>query len=277
MEKETLIQGFKERLGGNASVVSDRSYEEIANVALPSFADDSKITDDTWKLPVQMLNTLAGQYRHDVADGIAKGKTQWATENDVANKKIVDEQVAAFKAQWEKGHPSPERNGGDNIPAQTDEDKRKAEMTELVKSILAESNKQLLADDGAIGKLSKSMNGFMETYNKQQRETLVSGLQKQVKSYLTDELHADSTPSVNLAIKQLEIGENPDIDALKLQAKKNYETVYKEFYGNGGQPYGGKGTGSQTGSGLVDDYIKNKATQATKEAQDAEALRKTFK
>lgn len=275
MEKEALIQGFKERLGDNASVVSDRSYEEIANVALPSFADDSKITDDTWKLPVQMLNTLVGQYRHDVADGIAKGKTQWAAEADTANKKLVDDQVAAFKAQWEKDHQAPAKDK--ETPAQTEEEKRKAEMTEFVKSILAENNKQLLAEDGAIGKLSKSMNGFMETYNKQQRETLVSGLQKQVRSYLKDELHADSDPSVNLAIKQLEIGENPDIDALKLQAKKNYEEVYKEFYGNGAQPYGGKGTGSHSGSGLVDEYIKNKAAVATKEAQDAEALRKTFK
>lgn len=277
MEKEALIQGFKERLGDNASVVSDRSYEEIANVALPSFADDEKITDDTWKLPVQMLNTLVGQYRHDVADGIAKGKTQWAAESVESNRKAIADGIAAFKSDWEKAHAEQVPSKEDGKPAGTEEEKHKAELTELVKSILAENNKQLLAEDGAIGKLSKSMNGFMETYNKQQRETLVSGLQKQVRSYLKDELHADSDPSVNLAIKQLEIGDNPDIDALKLQAKKNYEEVYKEFYGNGAQPYGGKGTGTHSGSGLVDEYIKNKAAVATKEAQDAEALRKTFK
>lgn len=276
MEKEALIQGFKDRLGENASVVSDRSYEEIANVALPSFADDSKITDDTWKLPVSMLNTLVGQYRHDVAEGITNGKTQWASENEAANKKAIEDGISAFKAQWEKDHPA-SKSKEKEPPVQTDDEKRKTEMTELVKSILAENNKQLLGEDGAIGKLTKSVNGFMDTYNKQQRDALVSGLQKQVRSYLTDELHADSEPSVNLAIKQLEIGEKPDIDALKLQAKKNYESVYKEFYGNGGQPYGGSGSGGHSGSSLVDEYIKNKAAAATKEAQDAEALRKTFK
>lgn len=272
MEKEALIQEFKERLGDNASVVSDRSYEEIANVALPSFADDSKITDDTWKLPVSMLNTLIGQYRHDVAEGINNGKTQWAAENEAANKKAVEEAVAAAKAEWEKAHETKEPP----VPP-TDDEKRKAEITELVKGILAENNKQLLGDEGAIGKLTKSVNGFMDTYNKQQKDTLLAGIRKEVTDYLNG-LGATSAPAVNLAVKQLEIGGNPDIDALKLKAKQSYEAINKEFFGDGAKPYGGSGSGGSTGgSGLVDDYIKNKAEQAQKEAQDAEALRKTFK
>lgn len=87
MEKESLIEGLRSRLGDNAAAVSDRSYDEIATAALPMFADDDKVTDDTWKVPVQMLSSLVGQYRHDVADGIAKGKDTWTAEQGEANKK----------------------------------------------------------------------------------------------------------------------------------------------------------------------------------------------
>lgn len=275
MEKEALIQGFKERLGDNASVVSDRSYEEIANVALPAFADDSKVTDETWKLPVSMLNSLVGQYRHEVAEGITKGKTQWVAENAAANKKAVDEGIAAFKAQWEKDHSAPPAPEPAPKPA---EDVRKQELTDLVKGILAENNKQLLGEEGAIGKLAKSMNGFMETYNKQQREALVGGIRKQVTDYLT-ELGASSKPALNLAVKQLEIGDNPDLDALKLSAKKGYEAIYKEFYSDGGKPFGGSGSaGGGNGSDeALKKYLENKQKIAEKEANDAENLRKKFK
>lgn len=272
MEKEALISGFKERLGDNASVVSERSYDEIATVALPAFADDSKITDATWELPVKMLNTLVGQYRHDVADGITKGKAQWATESEAANKKAVADGIAAFKAQWEKDHPSLKDE------PQTDDEKRKAEMAEFVKGILAENNKQLLADDGAIGKLSKSVTTFMDGYNKQQREAAESGIRKQVSDYLK-ELGATSIPAVNLAVKQLEIGEKPDVDALKLTAKQSYEAINKEFFGDGAKPYGGSGSqGSQGGSDQqLKEYLQTKQREAEKEAQEAENLRKKFR
>lgn len=272
MEKEALIQGFKERLGDNASVVSDRSYDEIANVALPSFADDSKITEDTWNLPVQMLNTLVGQYRHDVANGITNAKTQWATENDTANKKAIEDGIAAFKAQWEKDHLASKQE----LPVQTDEEKHKAEMTELVKNILAENNKQLLSDEGVIGKLSKSVTGFMEAYNRQQRSAQLEDIKNQITNYLTD-LGATSEPAVRLAVKQLEIGENPDIDTLKLTAKKNYETINTEFFGDGAKPYRGQTGAGSAGGGIAARYIKEQGERLQKEAQDAEALRKTFK
>lgn len=275
MEKEALISGFKERLGDNASVVSERSYDEIATAALPAFADDTKITDETWKLPVQMLNTLVGQYRHDVADGITKGKTQWQSEADAANKKSVEDQITAFKAQWEKDHPAPTQPKAE---PQTEEEKRKAELQELVKGILAENNKQLLGEDGAIGKLSKSVTDFMEGYNRQQKEAQVNGVRKQVTDYLSG-LGAASKPALNLAVKQLEIGDTFDIDELKLQAKKGYEAIYKEFYSDGGKPFGGSGAGG--GQGGADEelkkYLEGKQNDAAKEAQDAENLRKKFK
>ena len=115
----------------------------------------------------------------------------------------------------------------------------------------------------------------MENYNKQQKESLESGIRKQISDYLSDK-GASYKPAVNLAIKNLEIGDNPDMDVLKLQAEKGYMSIVKDFYGDGGTPFGGTGTGG-TGKGLVDDYIKQRAQEAQKEANDAEALRKSFK
>ena len=273
MEKESLIEGLRSRLGDNATAVSDRSYDEIATAALPMFADDDKVTDDTWKVPVQMLSSLVGQYRHDVADGIAKGKDTWAAEQGEANKKAVADAVAKAKAEWEASL----KGKKDKDPAEGSSDKKDADsnILEQVKTLLAENNKQLLSEDGAIGKLTSSVNGFMENYNKQQKESLESGIRKQISDYLSDK-GASYKPAVNLAIKNLEIGDNPDMDVLKLQAEKGYMSIVKDFYGDGGKPFGGTGTGG-TGKGLVDDYIKQRAQEAQKEANDAEALRKSFK
>lgn len=273
MEKESLIEGLRSRLGDNAAAVSDRSYDEIATAALPMFADDTKVTDDTWKVPVQMLSSLVGQYRHDVADGIAKGKDTWAAEQGEANKKAVADAVAKAKAEWEASL----KDKKDKDPAEGSGDKKDADsnILEQVKSLLAENNKQLLSEDGAIGKLTSSVNGFMENYNKQQKESLESGIRKQISDYLSDK-GASYKPAVSLAIKNLKIGDNPDMDVLKLQAEKDYMAIVKDFYGDGGKPFGGTGTGG-TGKGLVDDYIKQRAQEAQKEANDAEALRKSFK
>lgn len=272
MEKESIIEGLRSRLGDNASAVSDRSYDEIATVALPMFADDTKVTDDTWKMPVQMLNSLVGQYRHDVADGIAKGKEAWTTEQAEVQKNAIAEAVKNAKAEWEaaqkKNNPEPAKGKGDS--GKTNDD-----ILEQVKNLLAENNKQLLADDGAIGKLSKSMNGFVETYNKQQREALEKGIRTQIAEYLKGK-NATYEAALNHTVRNLQIGDNPDIDVLKMQAEKDYMSMVKDFYGDGGKPFGGNGSGG-TGKSLVDDYIKQRAEEAKKEANDAEALRKSFK
>ena len=272
MEKESLIEGLRSRLGDNAAAVSDRSYDEIATAALPMFADDDKVTDDTWKVPVQMLSSLVGQYRHDVADGIAKGKETWTTEQAEVQKNAIAEAVKNAKAEWEaaqkKNNPEPAKGKGDS--GKTNDD-----ILEQVKNLLAENNKQLLADDGAIGKLSKSMNGFVETYNKQQREALEKGIRSQITEYLRGK-NATYEAALSHTVRNLQIGENPDIDMLKMQAEKDYMSMVKDFYGDGGKPFGGSGSGG-TGKSLVDDYIKQRAEEAKKEANDAEALRKSFK
>ena len=78
MEKEILIQNLRERLGADKSgVISDRTMDALAQEWLPQFADDSKITDETWKFPVLMLNNYAGQKLHDDAATAEKLKKEY--------------------------------------------------------------------------------------------------------------------------------------------------------------------------------------------------------
>lgn len=266
MEKEALIQGLKERLGNNASELSDRSYDEIAEAALPAFADDSTVSEETWTLPVRMLSSLVGQYHHDVATGIASGKVQWEADKQ----KAIEAAVKAAKKEWEaEKAPAVQPSEGTKVATDDIDSKIDAKMDALFA--------KLTGDDGAIGKLSKSVNSLMATYDQQRREATVKAARKQVADYLT-EMGATSKPAANLAVKQLEIGDVPDIDALKLDAKKSYEAIYNEFYSDGGKPYGGGDTGGEGGSDeQLKSYLKQKQQQIEKEAQEAETLRKKFK
>ena len=78
MEKNLLIQNLKSKAG--VDNLSDRTYDEVATLFLSQFADDEKVTEETYSIPLQMLKTMSGQLRHDVADGISRGKSQWETD-----------------------------------------------------------------------------------------------------------------------------------------------------------------------------------------------------
>ena len=87
MEKNLLIQNLKSKAG--VDNLSDRTYDEVATLFLPQFTEDDKITDESYAAPLQVLKTMSGQLRHEVADGITKGKTQWETEQKAAQQKAI--------------------------------------------------------------------------------------------------------------------------------------------------------------------------------------------
>ena len=107
MEKNLLIQNLKSKAG--VDNLSDRTFDEVATLVLPQFAEDDKITEESYTMPLQMLKTMSGQLRHDVAEGITNGKSQWETEQKTAQQKAIDDAMSAFKAQWEKDHPDPNK------------------------------------------------------------------------------------------------------------------------------------------------------------------------
>ena len=115
MEKEILIQNLRERLGADKSgVISDRTMDALAQEWLPQFADDSKITDETWKFPVLMLNNYAGQKLHDDAATAEKLKKEFGDKlNQDLEKKIKEAKEAAI-AEYIKAHPAPQDTNGGN-------------------------------------------------------------------------------------------------------------------------------------------------------------------
>ena len=117
MEKDILIQNLRTKVGeDNCKSISDKTFEGIANVYLPMFADDSKITDETWKFPVAALTEFAGQKRYDEKVFTEKFKSDYAKEYATQHEKDVEERirVATEKAieSYKKEHPDKDGDGG---------------------------------------------------------------------------------------------------------------------------------------------------------------------
>lgn len=266
MEKESLIASLREKSG--VDNLSERTIAEVAQAAMPLFVDDDKITEETWKPFVQMLKSVSGQYRHDVADGIAGGKSQWENDAKAAQQKAVADALAAAKAEWEKS-VKPEVKPTVEQPA---------DMTKLVADAVAKAMEGLTGENGAIGKMNKQFTEYVARAEQEKKESIINNKRNALREYLLDERMADREPVVNLAIKDLEISHDSDLDKLKVLVEKKYEELYKEFYGDSaGSPFaggmGGAGNG-QDSKAEFDKFIAAKKAEQDKEAQDAEELKK---
>lgn len=263
MEKNLLIQNLKSKAG--IDNLSDRTFDEVATVYLPMFAEDDKITDETWNLPVTVLKTMSGQLRHDVAEGITKGKTQWETDFKTAQDKAIADAVAAAKAEWEKSHP------------QKKEDPAKQEPTldEKIAQAVALAMEKVTGDEGSIGKLTKQFTDYITKVEEDKKAAAIGKIREDLKSYLLDERLADREPVVNLAIKDLEIKEDSDFDKLKIEVEKSYEKLYKDFYGDSGSgPYAGGAGGGSNSNKEFENYINQRRKEAEAAAKETEDLEK---
>ena len=270
MEKNLLIQNLKSKAG--IDNLSDRTYDEVATVLLPQFADDEKITEESWNLPIQMLKSMSGQLRHEVADGITKGKTQWETEQKTAQQKAIDDAMAAFKAQWEKDHPDPNKPD----PNKPDPNAEKT-LEEKIAAAVAKAMEGITGEEGSIGKLTKQFTDYMAKTEQEKKDAFVNKIREDLKSYLLDVRMADREPVVNLAIKEMEIKEDSDFDKLKIEVEKIYEAKYKEFYGDSaGGPYAGGAGGGTNSNKEFDEFIKQRKAEAEKAAKETEELEKNL-
>ena len=267
MEKNLLIQNLKSKAG--VDNLSDRTYDEMATLYLPQFTEDDKITDESYAAILQVLKTMSGQLRHDVADGITKGKIQWETDQKAAQQKAIDDAMAAFKAQWEKDHPNPNPNPNPNNEPPKDE----KTLDEKIAEAIGKAMGGLTAEDGALGKITKQFTDYMARQEQEKKDAIVNGIRENLKSYLLDERMADREPVVNLAIKELVIDEKSDFDKLKIEVEKKYESLYKDFYGDSGSgPYaGGAGGGTNTNKEF-EEFIKARQKAAEEAAKDTKEL-----
>lgn len=266
MEKNLLIQNLKSKAG--IDNLSDRTYDEVATVLLPQFADDEKITDESWNLPIQMLKSMSGQLRHEVADGITKGKTQWETEQKAVQQKAIDDAMAAFKAQWEKDHPDPNKSD----PNKPDPNAEKT-LEEKIAAAVAKAMEGVTGEEGSIGKLTKQFTDYMAKTEQEKKDAIVNKIREDLKSYLLDTRFADREPVVNLAIKEMEIKEDSDFDKLKIEVEKKYEALYKDFYGDSGSgPYAGGAGGGTDSNKEFEKFIKERQAAAEAAAKDTKEL-----
>lgn len=276
MEKTNLISEFRTRVGeDNLEFISDQTFEAMADLYLPRFADDTKIVDDTWKEPITVLTNFAGQAK----SSRMKFAQDFETQNKTKQQKAIDDAVAAAKAQWEKDHAGKGGTGGSGGTGGTGgtggEGGKGGENTDvanIVTKALEDYNKKLFGEDGKSGLLGTQLNAtseFIKTQTAAQEQAKLASIGKELKDFLTGE-KATKDFAINLAVKNIVAGiekvADADIDALKLKVKKEYESVYKEAYGDGGKPFGGDGTGG--GAGGDNSYVKSRIEQLKKEAED---------
>ena len=259
MEKEALISALKEKTG--VDNLSERTIDEVATLFLPSFADDEKITDESWKIPVQMVKTMSGQLRHDLSGGINDFKTKFENENKTIQEKAIADAIAKAKAEWEKEHPS-QKTAEENHDEDGDVDKKIADA-------IAKAMGNLTGEEGVLGKLNKQFGDFLKSQEEKERTATESQMRKNILEYVMsfDELDADD-PIVENTMLKIVIEKGKDINALKAEAKSTYEKCYKKFVEKhgGGQPFTGGG-GEQGG---MSPAVKSHIDRVKKETEDAQ-------
>ena len=256
MEKDILIQSLKDRVGeDNCKSISDKTFEAMADVYLPLFANDDAVTDDTWKMPVASLIQFAGQKRHD--------EKVFAENLNKQHKKDVDEKVrvAVEKAIEEYKASQPKEDPKQEEPAESDD------VDAKISAAVAKALAQLTGDDGAIGKLSNTLNGFIKTQTEREKTEEKSRVKAGLKQFLKS-LKADNEACIDDALDDIDYGDAPTVEGLKDAVKTAYEKRYKRYYSNGGKPFGGESTSGEGGmTSMMDAHIKRVEAQV-KDAQD---------
>ena len=275
MEKDILIQNLRTRVGeDNCKSISDKTFEGIANVYLPLFADDTKITDETWKFPVAALTEYAGQKRHDDAVFTEKFKADYAKEYATQHEKDVDERirVATEKAleEYKKEHPE---TGGDGNKGGSDEGK---DIDEKVNNAVAKAMAALTGKDSELAKSLGTITEFVTRQTEREKTETKNRVKAALKQHLLN-LKANNEACIDDALDDIDYGDNPTFEGLKQSAISAYEKRYKRYYADGGKPFGGDSTG---GNGGTNDIVKKRIEQLKKEAQEssdyATEMEKTF-
>ena len=274
MEKDILIQNLRTKVGeDNCKSISDKTFEGIAESVLPMFADDSKITEETWKLPVATLIQFAGQKRFDEKNFTEKFKADYAKEYATQHEKDVENRIndAVAKAleDYKKEHQENGGNGGNGGGGNEDADAK-------IDAAVAKAMEKLTGKDSELAKSLATISTFITTQTEREKTETRNNVKAALKQHLLN-LKANNEACIDDALDDIEYGDNPTFDGLKQSAISAYEKRYKRYYADGGKPFGGDSTG---GKGETSDIVKQKIEQLKKEAQEsseyATEMEKTF-
>ena len=268
MEKDILIQNLRTKVGeDNCKVISDKTFDGIAESVLPMFADDSKITEETWKLPVATLIQFAGQKRFDEKTFTEKFKEDYAKEYGAQHEKDVENRIktAVEKAleDYKKEHPeNGGGNGGDGGKGGSTDEDLDAKVAKAVKEAMA----GLTGADSDFGKMTATMTDFMKSQMEREKTATLNSVKSELKKHLIA-LKANNEACIDDALEDIEYGENPTFEGLKQTAISAYEKRYKRYYADGGKPFGGNSTGGSGGEG--NDFVKERIAKLQQEAEDS--------
>lgn len=273
MEKDILIQNLRTRVGeDDASVISDKTFEGIANVYLPLFADESKVTDETYSYAVAALKQYAGQKRHDDKSFAEKFKSEYAAQQQKEVEQRIKEAAAKAVEDYKKEHP--EKPAAGEKPAEKPAET--PDVAELVNAAVQKAMAELTGEKGAIGQSLKTVTDFIKSQADREKANAVAGVKAELKKHLIS-LKANNEACVEDALDSIDYGENPTFEAFKQSAIDAYEKRYKRYYGDGGKPFGGESAG---GAGGNNDFVKERIAKLQEEternANYAAEIKKTF-
>ena len=274
MEKDILIQNLRTRVGeDNCKSISDKTFEGIANVYLPLFTDDTKITEETWKFPVAALTEYAGQKRHDDAVFTEKFKADYAKEYATQHEKDVEERirVATEKAleDYKKDH---QETGGDGNKGGGGSEDTQAKIDEAV----AKAMEKLTGKDSELAKSLATISSFVTNQTEREKTETKNRVRAELKQHLVN-LKANNEACIDDALDDIDYGDNPTFEGLKQSVISAYEKRYHRYYADGGKPFGGDSTGGNSGgSSFVKDRIDRLKKEAAANAEYAAEVEKTF-
>lgn len=262
MEKDILIQNLKEKLGNDtASVISDRTFDGISSLYLDSFKEDDKVTDDTYKPLLAVLKEFAGQKRYDEKAFTERYKADYEKQHEQDVKDKITLAVAKALEDYKAEHPEKKEE-----PKKEEPKKDEKDLDAKIAEAIAKAVGGLTAEDGAIGKLTGTLNGFINTYNEREKNARDNAIREQLREYLNSR-KANGAAVIDLVLDKIQIGEKPNLAELKVMAERDYESSYKKFYGDGAPAFGGNGNGGAGGGGDT-SFVKERIEALKKEAEE---------
>ena len=262
MEKDILIQNLKEKLGNDtASVISDRTFDGISSLYLDSFKEDDKVSDDTYKPVLAVLKEFAGQKRFDEKAFVEKYKADYEKQHEKEVGDKITLAVAKAIEDYKKEHPEKKEE-----PKKEEPKKDEKDLDTKIAEAIAKAIGGLIAEDGAIGKLTGKVNSFISSYNEHEKNVRDNAIREQLREYLVGR-KANGPAVVDLVLEKIQIGEKPNLAELKVLAERDYEASYKKFYGEGAPAFGGNGNGGAGGGGDT-SFVKERIEALKKEAEE---------
>ena len=262
MEKDILIQNLKEKLGNDtASVISDRTFDGISSLYLDSFKEDDKVSDDTYKPVLAVLKEFAGQKRYDEKAFTERYKADYEKQHEKEVGDKITLAVAKAIEDYKKEHPEKKEE-----PKKEEPKKDEKDLDTKIAEAIAKAIGGLTAEDGAIGKLTGTVNSFISSYNEHEKNVRDNAIREQLREYLVGR-KANGPAVVDLVLEKIQIGEKPNLAELKVLAERDYEASYKKFYGEGAPAFGGNGNGGAGGGGDT-SFVKERIEALKKEAEE---------